>query len=341
MNSPLLTKEVSKWLLSSYKNIKEVKAISPDGSTRSFFRIFTSESSYILLYDPKFSADYPAHQKYLSSLGLNVPNFFAINENLGCILMEDLGNELLQSRIQHEPKIPWLKEAVTVLSRLHSSSYPFNLDIPASKRFFDQAKFKEELLFTFEHFVEKFLNLNMISKSTLEKLSFFCEKISKIFPKTFSHRDYHTRNIMVHKNSLYMIDFQDARTGPIHYDLASLIFDSYVPLETEERNILCEHYKNNIINSNLGKETNWNLFENDLFLIALQRVVKAIGSFASFYTRYKKSTHLKYILPALNICSEILNRKNMENYKEIFQVDIWTKKAQNHPLIESFSVKIK
>ena len=48
------------------------------------------------------------------------------------------------------------------------------------------------------------------------------------------HRDYHSRNLMLHERRLYIIDFQDARMGPDTYDLASLLRDSYVD-RTEER----------------------------------------------------------------------------------------------------------
>ena len=44
------------------------------------------------------------------------------------------------------------------------------------------------------------------------------------------HRDYHSRNLMLHEGRLYMIDFQDARMGPDTYDLVSLLRDSYVDL---------------------------------------------------------------------------------------------------------------
>ena len=44
------------------------------------------------------------------------------------------------------------------------------------------------------------------------------------------HRDYHSRNLMLHDEPLYIIDFQDARMGPDTYDLASLLRDSYVDL---------------------------------------------------------------------------------------------------------------
>ena len=48
------------------------------------------------------------------------------------------------------------------------------------------------------------------------------------------HRDYHSRNLMLHDGSLYIIDFQDARMGPDTYDLASLLRDSYVDLSPQQ-----------------------------------------------------------------------------------------------------------
>ena len=49
-------------------------------------------------------------------------------------------------------------------------------------------------------------------------------------PRVLCHRDYHSRNLMLHDGRLYIIDFQDARMGPDTYDLVSLLRDSYVDL---------------------------------------------------------------------------------------------------------------
>ena len=56
-------------------------------------------------------------------------------------------------------------------------------------------------------------------------------------PRVLCHRDYHSRNLMLHDDRLYIIDFQDARMGPDTYDLVSLLRDSYVdlPEQTVER----------------------------------------------------------------------------------------------------------
>ena len=49
-------------------------------------------------------------------------------------------------------------------------------------------------------------------------------------PRVLCHRDYHSRNLMLRGDRLFIIDFQDARLGPDTYDLASLLRDSYVDL---------------------------------------------------------------------------------------------------------------
>ena len=53
-------------------------------------------------------------------------------------------------------------------------------------------------------------------------------------PRVLCHRDYHSRNLMLHDGSLYIIDFQDARMGPDTYDLVSLLRDSYVDLSPQQ-----------------------------------------------------------------------------------------------------------
>ena len=47
----------------------------------------------------------------------------------------------------------------------------------------------------------------------------------------FTHRDYHSRNLMVDGNRLVLIDFQDAHMGLCQYDLVSLLKDSYTQID--------------------------------------------------------------------------------------------------------------
>ena len=61
-------------------------------------------------------------------------------------------------------------------------------------------------------------------------------------PRVLCHRDYHSRNLMLHQQRLYLIDYQDARLGPDTYDLASLLRDSYVDLSDSTVNWLLAYF---------------------------------------------------------------------------------------------------
>ncbi|NBX93093.1 MAG: hypothetical protein EBQ85_07690 [Proteobacteria bacterium] len=303
---------IQKWLLKQgITEPAQVIHLLGDGSSRQFFRvrIAAKGAHYILLSDPSWTLtqDYPAHQQALKSARLPVPAFIAIDPSAGFLLMEDLGDELLQSFIEKNPdqKEQWLKQAIELLADLHGKLYPVSSTLPVSQRRFDQQKYFQELLFTLEHLREKYLGLPAVPQQSLEEVRKFCATLDPFKPWVFCHRDYHCRNLLVHGSSLWMIDFQDARLGPVTYDLASLVYDAYVPLTDEVRGRLISHYKNRLSTHPLFKEISWNSFEQELGLVGYQRTLKAAGSFASFFNRFNKSTHLRYLVPALQMAKTL------------------------------------
>ncbi len=93
-----------------------------------------------------------------------------------------------------------------------------------------------ELNFFVKHFLEAYRGVSL-TPAVREALDEECLIIADELagePRVLCHRDYHSRNLMLHERRLYIIDFQDARMGPDTYDLASLLRDSYVDL-TEAR----------------------------------------------------------------------------------------------------------
>lgn len=308
--------------------------LAGDGSDRKFFRISLRSESLILLSDPSWtlSKDYAPHQAYLEKRGVPVPRFLAEDSQAGALLMEDLGDELLQRLIVQEPdkKSHYLKRAVEVLADLHGKTYPVPASLPCFQRRFDKEKFSQEMAFTWTHLVDGYLGMGPMKDPEKKFVAAFCEKIADLHPQIFCHRDYHTRNILVHKQGLYLIDFQDARMGSPHYDLASLLYDAYVPVTEADRKSLLAHYKEMIGSYPLGEKIAWKTFEEDLHAIAFQRVVKAAGSFASFFTRFNKKTHLPYLKPALESAlqlQELLGAKAGE-----WPIRTWSNRAAEIPI---------
>lgn len=332
---PFLETSQLRWLtqwLSTQRLSTEFKIhpLAGDGSPRPFYRIEIPNRTFVLLIEPAWtlSKDYPVHQAYLEREGVPVPQFLAVDEKLGLLLMEDLGDVLLQARLLETPeeKRGWLEEATRLLARLHGSTFPVPTELPVSTRRFDAEKYGQELAFTIEHLHVGLLKLSPLDKKAKKEIELFCHLIAAFGPDVFCHRDYHTRNLLVHEERLRLIDFQDARLGPIEYDLASLFFDAYVPIAPGDRTHLLGLYRQVLKAFALDKAIEWGGFEKRLDLVAFQRVVKAAGSFASFYTRYGKQTHLPYLVPALEM-ARTLYAEHSASLPQL-PLDEWISKAR-------------
>lgn len=292
------------WLTTQLKSSpSKSEVLIGDGSFRTFSRLWSEKSTYILIQDPTWqqTRDYRIHRDFLANHKIPVPTFIGESPELGLLLMEDLGSTLLQALL-HSPtqkKNVFLLDLIEILAALHSSTFPVPAQIPAHARSFDIEKLSGELFFTETHLITGFLGLpswGSVEKTAVRTLA---QRVAQIRPLCFCHRDFHSRNVMVTPTGLKLIDFQDARMGPAQYDLASLLFDPYVPLSTTERLSMKTTYETKVKPTPLGKQISWNTFDSDLQWCGFQRMLKTAGSFASFKTRFGKDSHLKYIKPAL------------------------------------------
>ena len=105
------------------------------------------------------------------------------------------------------------------------------------------------------------------------------------------HRDYHSRNLMLHDGSLYIIDFQDARMGPDTYDLVSLLRDSYVDLSAA-----AGRRADRVFPGAQGRgRADEPEFRRRFDLMALQRNLKALGTFGYMTTSRNNTVYIQYI----------------------------------------------
>jgi aminoglycoside/choline kinase family phosphotransferase len=295
-----LSEAVMAWMATSLKQIddeqlQKITLHAGDGSSRRFYRILTVCNSYILLTDSgwQFSRDYPILQHYFLSHKIPAPVFYDYNADIGCLLMEDLGDVLLQHYLVEHPleQFDLLNRAIVILAQLHGRTFPVPLELPAAQRCFDADKYFQELSYTQEHLIVKLLRLPSWNGSQLHQLGVYCDRIGQLQPQVFCHRDYHCRNILIRDDRLYLIDFQDARLGSPHYDLASILYDPYTVISEEWRNLLLTTYRREINQYPLADHIDWGCFHHHLSCVGWQRMVKAAGSFASFYNRHGKNTH--------------------------------------------------
>ena len=142
-------------------------------------------------------------------------------------------------------------------------------------------------------------------------------------PRTLCHRDFHSRNLMIYQGRQYIIDHQDARMGPYTYDLASLLSDPYVTLTAEMSDRLYHYY---IKHSNLAPALISSL-ANEFELMTVQRIVKAIGTYAYQTAVRQNMAYVNYIPKA--IATVITAATKLQRFPELCSLLTETSQPQN------------
>ena len=255
-------------------------------------------------------------QKFLKKMDIPVPDILRFDAERGLIFLVDCGDTHLVDKIEAEPKniVYWYQKAIEIIVAFHTrATENLTPDCPAKNLFFDEEKLMWEMDFMLEHYVHGILK-NVLSfnekNKTREALGTLCKALSDE-NRVFTHRDYHSRNIMIHNDKLKVIDFQDARMGPCQYDLVSLLKDSYIVIEESVRKELLEYYIECM--QRYGREIKRDPFYKIFDWMSVQRNLKAIGTFAYQSKILGNDRYLQYVEPTLEYVRKTLeNRRDLE-----------------------------
>jgi aminoglycoside/choline kinase family phosphotransferase len=252
-------------------------------------------------------------QRYLALKKVPVPRVFQDEAAHGLVLLEDLGDLTLASAVQaasDESIRRWYGEALDILLTLQDASAPISRDRCVAFRLaFDVEKFLWELDFFVTHMLKQLCGRELSGATEAALRGQFWKLTAPLArqPRVLTHRDYHSRNLMLHEGHLRVIDFQDARLGPCHYDLASLLYDSYVVLPQDLRAQLLADYlqrKAETEGHGIDREEFSRLFE----YMALQRNMKALGTFAFQAAVKGNPRYIPSIQPTIAYLQENLAR---------------------------------
>jgi aminoglycoside/choline kinase family phosphotransferase len=164
---------------------------------------------------------------------------------------------------------------------------------------FDVEKLSWELQFFVKHFLGAYRGavLSAAEREALDReLMRLAEELAAE-PRVLCHRDYHSRNLMLHHGQLYIIDFQDARMGPDTYDLVSLLRDSYVDLsEREVDELIAFFLALRGVSAGAGATSSEpRAFRRRFDLMAMQRNLKALGTFGFQTATRGNPVYIQYI----------------------------------------------
>jgi hypothetical protein len=260
----------------------ELRKIHAEASRRSFFRIQWGRKTLVAMVYPEPSAIEVGHfcalQKLYRELGLRVPRIETVLDDR-VVLQEDLGDLLLQRAWRQAGagrRLALLAQCREILAGL--AAVPAAL---ATARL-DPARRKWEMDFFISHFFPRFPGPVVGRDGLRQQLHRLVEAVAP--ESVFAHRDFHSRNLLVLKDDLVLVDFQDSLLAPRYYDLVSLAFDSYLDLGAARGRLFP-----NLAAGGDDREL------RQLRLTALQRNIKALGTFAFQTFERRHPVYARYI----------------------------------------------
>ncbi len=313
----------------------EIRKLAGDASGREYYRITPDAfkaslpSRFVMMgfspdrakqpdeiTDPEIVLNafpFTAVQGYLERGGLRVPQVFATDLAAGLILLEDLGDDILGLRLEGAPQkdiLHWYSLALDLLVEMQrlGDTRPEPDAVPFLREFG-----MDLLMWEFDHYLEWGLESFYGFTLPMEDRLFFRDRFEAIATElcqarqVLVHRDFQSRNIMVHQNKLALIDFQDMLQGPWPYDLVACLRDSYVRLDNEVVKKLVEHYLERLAeaeDSVLDKESFWRLFH----LQTVQRKLKDAGRFVCIQRRKNNPSYLRFLPRSLAYVREALDQ---------------------------------
>ena len=300
----LFKKTISKNLLKD-DVVENIEKLTGDASTRKYYRIWTSTTSYVAcldnpIADPNDEPNFLKLQRILNKEKVRVPQIIDKDLGTGYILEEDLGDvtflkEIAQITNKSE-ELDFYKKSIDLMAAIHSVDIEKYKDEPFTKLAFDTEKLFSEMEFTKKYFLKMYLGLDVTTsgvEALYKRLYDMCYMLASE-PKVLVHRDYHSRNLMIKNGEQIVIDFQDARMGSPLYDLVSLLEDCYYQLDSSNKEKLINYYYSEYFKK-FDPSKSIEQFHYLYDMMAIQRVFKAIGSFAYIYADRKDLRYVKYI----------------------------------------------
>ena len=302
------------------EKILDTVLLAGDASSRQYFRMVTKNKNYIVcLYEKanlESMTDFIDVQKIFQENNVNVPTVYDVDLKLGCFILEDLGDmtflKKLASLKEDRKELSLYKMAVEKILKIGAiDDKRYNHSI--FQRAFDVEKLMQEVTFSLDHLVLGLMNYSLKKedkKTLISSYENICEKISQE-KRVLSHRDFHSRNLMLHNDSFFVVDFQDARMGPPQYDLVSLLDDCYYEMSAENKLFCKKHYFDGLSEYSESFEHFLKLYD----YVKIQRLFKALGSFGYVYQTKKEVRYLKYIGHGFEKLKKAL--RNYPNFDEL------------------------
>jgi aminoglycoside/choline kinase family phosphotransferase len=265
--------------------------IEGDGSSRAMYRLIgdgMETAVGVVGPDRDENRAFLSYSRAFRSIDLPVPEIYAVDEEAGLYLEEDLGETTLFDAIvearAEDPGADFPAAMIPVYQRILQTLPRFQVEggkvIDYSVAYPRAAFDRQSILWDLNYFKYHFLKLAHVdfNEARLEKdfrrLTTF---LLAADTRHFLYRDFQSRNVMLRDGEPWFIDYQGGRRGALQYDVASLLYDPKAGIPEALREQLLEHYLD-ALHEHLPK-VDRERFRQHFRGYVLVRIMQAMGAY--------------------------------------------------------------
>ncbi|MEE4361939.1 MAG: phosphotransferase [Pseudomonadales bacterium] len=284
--------------------------LTADASQRRFYRMQTADGTLIAVDAPPATENnqqYLVIAAWLRRQGLRAPAVLAADPAQGHFLVEDLGDRTLARALEDADAATTEALYSRVIDRLVRFQAA-GRDHPLPGPDYDAERLHRETDLFRSWFVEGLLGLSM-PEPLFRALDDLLTESALAQARTPVHLDWHCRNLMVcADDEIGIVDFQDARIGPVSYDLVSLLRDCYLRWPEARITGWTDDYLARASAAGIPGTRDRASFLRGFDLCGVQRHLKVLGIFARLHLRDGRDHYLADLPRVLDHLATVLPR---------------------------------
>lgn len=308
-----------------FEKAEVIKRVKGGVSERLVYKIKSRNYVCTGVYNSKIKENiaFIEFSKSLKSLGINVPEIYFVSEDKEFYLEEFVGDKSLydiikSNNITSKKKIDFYKKALSDLIKIQIyGEKVINYRYCCETRTFN----RKQIIFDFNKFYNYYVSKLTKIKYSGSKISLIKKELLNVILKEkklyFMYRDFQPRNIMLKDDTLYFIDYQSGRKGPLQYDVASFLYSGSIILDEKERRMLLNFYIKEISKHIKIKREE---IIPSFYYFAFIRLLQVLGSYGFVYEKSKDKNIFRKIDKALNNICGIKNNIKTKTLREFIEV---------------------
>lgn len=290
--------------------------LSGSGSERSYFRVAGKSGTVIGTYgnDRRENEAFIGLSEAFRKAGQNVPAILAVDDDCTAYLQEDLGDTSLLQLLSGPDRVALSENVMGKLVELQTLPPEIWRD-----RVFNKGFGRRQVMWDLNYFKYEFLKPAGIiadEDSLEDDFEHLVDKLvhdgSRLWG--FMYRDFQSRNILIHENEPWWIDYQGGRFGPMIYDAVSFLWQAKAGFTDDERRHLLDVYARKMSDCRNVKPEE---VLSQVREFALFRTLQVLGAYGFRGLVEKKSHFIESIPAAIENLNDLLLYGTMDDMPEL------------------------